>query len=58
MVGALEPDAKISLQNLGLVPVSVTTTGTPGQIGRVLRQEPIPGTNVDKGSQVKIFVAR
>ena len=58
VVGALEPDAKISLQNLGLVPVSVTTTGTPGQIGRVLRQEPIPGTNVDKGSQVKIFVAR
>ena len=56
--GALEADAKTSLQNLKLVPVSVPTSGTAAQVGIVIDQSPDPGTKVKPGSQVKILVGK
>jgi len=56
--GALAADAKTSLQNLGLVPVSVPTTGTAAQVGTVISQDPGPGAKVAPGSQVRIFVGK
>lgn len=51
--GAQKADAITSLQNVGLVPVTVNTSGTAGV---VIDQDPEPATQVAKGSQVKIFV--
>ena len=56
--GAQQSDAKTSLQNLGLVPVSVPTSGTPAQVGLIISQSPSAGTKVAPGSQVKIRVGK
>ena len=56
VTGAQAADAKTSLQNIGLVPVSIPTSGTPSQVGTVIDQAPDPGTKVSPGSQVKILV--
>jgi serine/threonine-protein kinase len=58
LTGAQESDAKTSLQNLGLVPVSVPTSGTPSQVGTVISQDPGAGTKVAPGSQVKIDIGK
>jgi serine/threonine-protein kinase len=58
VTGAQESDAKTSLQALGLVPVSVPTTGTPSQVGTVISQSPDAGSTVAKGSQVQIDVGK
>jgi serine/threonine-protein kinase len=56
VVGALASDAKTSLQNRGFVPVSVSTSGTPAQVGRVIGQDPDAGTRLASGNAVRIFV--
>jgi beta-lactam-binding protein with PASTA domain len=56
--GAQTADAKTSLQNLGLVPVTVETSGTPAQVGIVISQDPSAGTKVSPGSQVTITVGK
>lgn len=53
VVGAQQSDAKNSLTGVGLVPVSVAASGTPGV---VQSQSPAAGSKVAPGSQVKIFV--
>ncbi len=58
VVGALQADAVSSLQNVKLVPVSVLTTGTAAQAGRVIEQIPAAGTSTAPGSQVQIRVGR
>ena len=58
VVGAQEADADTSLQNIGLVPVSVPTSGTPSQVGNVISQSPQSGTRVRPGSQVRIRVGK
>lgn len=58
VVGAQAADAKASLQNLGLVPVSVLTSGTPSQVGNVISQTPVNGTKVSAGSQVEIVIGK
>ena len=58
VVGAQEADAKTSLQDRGLVPVSVSTSGTPSQVGKVIDQSPNAGAKVKPGSQVTIDVGQ
>lgn len=58
VVNATTADAVTALQNLGLVPVSQTTSGTAAQKGFVISQEPDAGTKVSKGSQVVIVSGR
>ena len=58
VTGAQAPDAKTSLQNLGLVPVSVLTSGTASQVGTVISQDPVSGTKVPTGSQVKLTIGK
>jgi serine/threonine-protein kinase len=58
VVGAQEGDADTSLQDVGLVPVSVPTSGTPSQVGIVISQSPEAGTRVRPGSQVRIHVGQ
>lgn len=56
--GATLSAATSSITESGLVPVSSETSGTAAQVGRVISQEPDPGTAVAKGSQVKIVVGK
>jgi eukaryotic-like serine/threonine-protein kinase len=58
LTGAQAAAATTSLQNLGLVPVSVETSGTSAQIGTVIAQSPDAGEKVDPGSQVRIFIGK
>jgi len=58
VVGALQADAVKSLQDVKLVPVSVLTTGTAEQAGRVIEQIPAAGTSIAPGGQVQISVGR
>jgi beta-lactam-binding protein with PASTA domain len=58
VLGALAADAKSSIQDLGLVPVSTTTSGTASEVGRVIDQTPDPGTSVAAGSQVQITIGK
>jgi eukaryotic-like serine/threonine-protein kinase len=58
VTGAQTAAATTSLQNLGLVPVSIETSGTSAQVGTVISQSPDAGTKVDPGSQVRIFVGK
>jgi eukaryotic-like serine/threonine-protein kinase len=58
VVGAKEADAVKSLQDVGLVPVSVPTSGTASQVGNVISQSPARGTAVAPGSQVRIRIGQ
>jgi eukaryotic-like serine/threonine-protein kinase len=58
VVGAKEADAVKNLQDVGLVPVSVPTSGTSSQVGNVISQSPTRGTAVAPGSQVRIRVGQ
>ncbi len=58
VIGAQAADAKTSLQNLGLVPVTVETSGSASQVGNVISQEPGSGSRVAPGSQVTITVGK
>ena len=58
VVGAQAADAKKSLQDLGLVPVSVLTSGTAAQVGEVIRQTPVRGAEIPRGSQVEIVIGK
>jgi serine/threonine-protein kinase len=58
VVGAKEADAVRSLQDVGLVPVSVPTSGTPSQVGNVISQSPTRGSAVAPGSQVRIRIGQ
>lgn len=58
VVGAKEADAVRSLQDVGLVPVSVPTSGTPSQVGNVISQSPTRGSSVAPGSQVRIRIGQ
>ena len=56
--GATAADARSSLTSFGLVPVTVETSGTPSQVGRVISQKPAAGASVAFGSQVRITVGK
>jgi eukaryotic-like serine/threonine-protein kinase len=58
VIGAQAADAKTSIQNLGLVPVSELTSGTVSQVGTVISQNPDSGTKVPPGSQVKLTIGK
>lgn len=58
LIGAQEADAKTTLQNLGLVPVSIPTSGTAAQVGTVISQTPDAGTSVAVGSRVDIQIGK
>jgi serine/threonine-protein kinase len=58
VIGAKEADAVKSLQDVGLVPVSVPTSGTASQVGNVISQSPTRGTEVAPGSQVRIRIGQ
>jgi serine/threonine-protein kinase len=56
--GAAAADAKTSLEEIGLVPVTVAASGTAAQKGTVIDQDPEPGTQVSAGSKVTIMVGK
>jgi eukaryotic-like serine/threonine-protein kinase len=58
VTGAQASTAAMSLQNVGLVPVSVPTSGTASQVGTVISQSPAAGSKIAPGSQVRIFVGQ
>jgi serine/threonine-protein kinase len=56
-VGKSELSAEEALERAGLTPaVSSVLTGEASEVGKVLRQSPSGGTQVAKGSTVRIFV--
>jgi eukaryotic-like serine/threonine-protein kinase len=55
VVGATTADAKNSLTNAGLVPISKTASSTTVPVGHVIDQDPNSGTEVASGSQVTII---
>lgn len=57
VVGAAASDAKTSLQNRGLVPVSVEESSS-ATVGTVFDQTPAAGSKVSPGTQVKIFISK
>jgi eukaryotic-like serine/threonine-protein kinase len=59
VLGAAEGDATGSLISIGLVPVSVSASGTAGETtGTVIAEDPPGGTSVAPGSRVTITIKR
>lgn len=54
-----EADAKTKLTNAGLsYTIVYQATSNPSEVGKVIDQIPLPGEEVDKGYNVRIFVGR
>jgi eukaryotic-like serine/threonine-protein kinase len=58
VTGAQAADAKKSLHDVGLVPVSTVESGTASQVGTVISQNPDAGVSLAPGSQVKIVIGK
>jgi serine/threonine-protein kinase len=56
VVGSSEADARAAIEAAGLVPSTVFGASTPGNVGRVIAQDPAAGTAVAPGSTVVITV--
>jgi eukaryotic-like serine/threonine-protein kinase len=57
VVGEQAPDAAASLLDAGLKPKLVRVR-SDRPVGLVVRQDPLPGRKIEKGSKVKLFVSR
>jgi eukaryotic-like serine/threonine-protein kinase len=59
VVGRTEADAQRVLRAAGSLARSIDRTATePGQIGRVVEQDPAAGTRVQGSTEVLIFIGR
>ncbi|MBU4174915.1 MAG: Stk1 family PASTA domain-containing Ser/Thr kinase [Actinobacteria bacterium] len=58
VIGDLESDARQTIIDAGFEPVITYESTTPANVGRVLGQSPVKGTEAEKGSQVTIRVGK